>query len=155
LEERLASIEAREKEAGKSGSPEARKTGGADGGSEAPGLFGADPETREESGHRTTESEVLRGEIASLDRRLRSLENAFRERNQVLEKEIREKEKLRDRTQKRILDLKKTAEPLYESLGRIFDEKRLPHEYLTLDYFQIDTSNRAILDLQEKIERLQ
>ncbi len=155
LEEKLASIEAREKEAEKSGSRTAREAGGAEAGSGAPGAFDAASGSREEAGRLMTEREVLRSEAASLDRKLRNLDNAFRERSQVLEKEIREKEKLRDKTQKRILDLKKTAEPLYESLGRIFDEKRLPHEYLTLDYFQIDTSNRAILDLQEKIEKLQ
>jgi hypothetical protein len=155
LEEKLASIEAREKEAEKSDLRTAREAGVTEGDSGTPGVFDATPGLREEAGRLMTEREVLRSEMASLDRKLRNLDNAFRERNQVLEKEIREKEKLRDKTQKRILDLKKTAEPLYESLGKIFDEKRLPHEYLTLDYFQIDTSNRAILDLQDKIEKLQ
>jgi ubiquinone biosynthesis protein UbiJ len=52
------------------------------------------------------------------------------------------------------LEAKKAAEPLTESLGRALDEARVEHKELALLYFQIDSVDRTIRDLQARIEKL-
>lgn len=70
------------------------------------------------------------------------------------EKEIREWQKNKDRLQDRIVEDKRLMEPLFESAGRALDETRLENEALVVVYFQIDSVNKAVSELESRIEHL-
>ncbi len=111
---------------------------------------------------------VLQEERYRLDRRLEEvearvrvfnaaiqrIEEEFRGRLQAREKEIREWQKAKSRIQDKIVDVKRLMEPLFESVGRILDAARIDHEELTVLYFQIDRLDRAVADLETRLERL-
>jgi chromosome segregation ATPase len=94
-------------------------------------------------------------ELENRNRKIREMELKHREESRVREMGIREWEKNKETVQRRIIELKKISEPLYESLGKTLDESRIEHKELVLCYFQIDGVNKAIQDLQSRIEKLQ
>jgi chromosome segregation ATPase len=110
----------------------------------------------------------LQDERYRLDRRLEEVEarlrvfNAaierieaeYRERLQAAEREIREWQMAKERVQDKIVGVKRLMEPLFETVGRILDEARLDHEDLAVLYFQIDGVNKAVADLEARLERL-
>lgn len=67
---------------------------------------------------------------------------------------IREHEKERDRIQKKIIDLRRRTEPLFESLGRAADKTRPSFKDLGVIYFQLDSVHNTIKELQQKIDKL-
>jgi chromosome segregation ATPase len=111
---------------------------------------------------------LLQEERYRLDRRLEEVEaqvrvfNAailrideeYRERLQVREKEIRDWQKAKERVQDKIVDVKRLMEPLFESVGRILDEARVDHEDLAVVYFQIDGVNKTVAELETRLEHL-
>ena len=109
----------------------------------------------EEEARLEKEKAAVQAELDARDRKIREMELKHKEEDQVLEKGIREWEKKKETVQQRIIELKKTSEPLYESLGKTLDESRVEHNELALCYFQIDGVNKAIQDLQARIEKLQ
>jgi len=101
------------------------------------------------------EKAAVLAELDARDRKIHELELKHREEDRVSEEGIREWEKKKEAVQQRIIELKKTSEPLYESLGKTLDESRIEHKELALCYFQIDSINKGIQDLQTQIEKLQ
>lgn len=111
---------------------------------------------------------VLQEERYRLDRRLEEvearvrvynaaiqrIEEEYRSRLQVREKEIREWQKAKSRIQDKIVDVKRLMEPLFENVGRILDAARIDHEDLSVLYFQIDGIDRAVADLEARLELL-
>jgi len=109
----------------------------------------------EEEARLEKEKAAVQAELDARDRKIHEMELKHREEDRVSEKGIREWEKKKEAVQQRIIELKKTSEPLYESLGKTLDESRIEHKELALYYFQIDGVNKAIQDLQMRIEKLQ
>jgi chromosome segregation ATPase len=109
----------------------------------------------EEEARLEKEKAAVQAELDARDRKIREMELEHKEEDQVQEKGIREWEKKKETVQQRIIELKKTSEPLYESLGKTLDESRVEHKELALCYFQIDGVNKTIQDLQARIEKLQ
>ena len=101
------------------------------------------------------EKAAVQAELDARDRKIREMELKHREEDRVQEKGIREWEKKKGTVQQRIIELEKTSEPFYESLGKTLDESRIEHKELALCYFQIDGVNKTIQDLQTRIEKLQ
>lgn len=67
---------------------------------------------------------------------------------------IKELEKERDLIQKKIIELRRRTEPLFESLGRAADKTRPPFKDLGVIYFQLDSVHGSIQELQHKIDKL-
>jgi len=109
----------------------------------------------EEEARLGAEKAAVQAELDARDRMIREMKLKHKEEDQVREQGIREWEKKKEAVQQRIIELKKTSEPLYESLGKTLDESRIGHKELALCYFQIDGVNKAIQDLQTRIEKLQ
>jgi hypothetical protein len=98
-------------------------------------------------------------QLAELDKlmtaaRLRWHEIYMRIEEKSGPEEIAGLEKEREAVQRRIIELKRLSEPLYESVGKIMDEIRPDHEGLALFYFQIDGIDKRIRNLKERIEWL-
>jgi len=70
-------------------------------------------------------------------------------------REMQEWERKKAAAQERIVKIKKSSEPIYESLGRILDQTRPSHESLAMSYFQLDHVQKTIKDLLARIESLQ
>ena len=98
--------------------------------------------------------EDAEGRVRVFNAAIHRIEEEYRERLQAREKEIREWQKAKERTQDKIVDVKRLMEPLFETVGRILDEARIDHEELTVLYFQIDGINRTIADLEARLEHL-
>jgi len=109
----------------------------------------------EEEARLGAEKAAVQSELDARDRMIHEMKLKHKEEDQVREQGIREWEKKKESVQQRIIELKKTSEPLYESLGKILDGSRVEHKELALCYFQIDGVNKAIQDLQTRIEKLQ
>jgi DNA repair exonuclease SbcCD ATPase subunit len=98
--------------------------------------------------------EDAEGRVRVFNAAIRRIEEEYRERLQAREKEIREWQKAKERTQDKIVDVKRLMEPLFETVGRILDEARIDHEELTVLYFEIDGINRTIAGLEDRLEHL-
>ncbi len=142
LEERLRGLQGREKELGKR-----RPVAG-----EEPAA--SEARNGEEAARVAADIAAVRAEIGSLREKAEGLRRAHDEADRAEEREIGEWIRKKEEVQDRIIDLKKSSEPLTESLGRAFDEARVEHKELALVYFQIDDVDRAIRDLQARIEKL-
>lgn len=99
--------------------------------------------------------------IAEVEARIKDVNDrinrATEEQKELLgaqEKEIREWQKNKDRLQDRIVEDKRLMEPLFESAGRALDEARVDNEELAVVYFQIDSVNKAVSELEARIEHL-
>jgi ubiquinone biosynthesis protein UbiJ len=97
---------------------------------------------------------AVKAGIERLRERALETRRAHGEAERAEERELRVWVKKKEEVQDRIIDMKKRSEPLYESLGRALDEARVEHKELALVYFQIDSVERAIRDLQSRIEKL-
>jgi chromosome segregation ATPase len=98
--------------------------------------------------------EEVEGRVRVFNAAIQRIEGEYRERLLAREKEIREWQKAKERTQDKIVDIKRLMEPLFENVGRILDEARIDHEGLTVLYFQIDGVNKAMADLEVRLEHL-
>lgn len=97
---------------------------------------------------------AVKTEIERLREKARETRRAHDAAEKVEARDIREWEKKKEAVQDRITDAKKSSEPLYEILGRALDEARVEHKELAFVYYQIDGVERAIRDLQARIEKL-
>jgi len=98
--------------------------------------------------------EEVEGRVRVFNAAIHRIEEEYRERLQVREKEIREWQKAKALIQDKIVDVKRFMEPLFENVGRILDEARIGHEDLAVVYFQIDGVNKTIADLEDRLEHL-
>ncbi len=98
--------------------------------------------------------EGIEGQVRVFNAAIRRIEEEYRERLQAREKDIREWQKAKERTQDKIVDIKRLMEPLFEDIGLILDKTRLPNEDLAVLYFQIDGVDRTIADLESRLEHL-
>ena len=99
--------------------------------------------------------EEIEAQVRVFNAAIRRIEEEYRERLQAREKEIREWQRTKDRVQDKIVEVKRLMEPVFENVGRILDGARLPNEDLAVICFQIDGVNRAIAELNDRLERLQ
>ncbi len=141
-EERGAGLQAREKDLGKR-----RPASGV-----APA--GPDAPAEEDAARFAAEIAAAGAEIGRLQEMARETRRRHEEAGRAEEREIRDWMHKKEEVQDRIIDVKERSEPLYESLGRALDEARVEHKELALVYFQIDSVDRAIRDLQARIEKL-
>ena len=168
FEDRLAELKKREKELKKNraeaeregrdaaaGQGTAAKENAETAGSTVEKLKGKLDDIAEEEARLGAEKAAVQAELDARDRMIREMKLKHKEEDQIREQGIREWEKKKESVQQRIIELKKTSEPLYESMGKILDESRVEHKELALCYFQIDGVNKAIQDLQIGIEKLQ
>ena len=168
FEDRLAELKRREKELKKkraeaeregrdaaAGQGTAAKENAETAESKVEKLKGRLDDIAEEEARLGAEKAAVQAELDARDRKIREIELKHKEEDQVREKGIQEWEKKKETVQQRIIELEKTSEPLYESLGKTLDESRIEHEELALCYFQIDGVNKTIQDLQTRIEKLQ
>ncbi len=142
LEERLTGLQGREKDLGKRHAPA------------GDGKPGTDDPDEAETARLAAEIVAVKAEIESLRERAREMHRAHSDVERTEERELRGLVKRKEEVQGRIIDIKKRSEPVYESLGRALDEARVEHKELALVYFQIDNVDRAIRDLQARIEKL-
>lgn len=142
MEERMAELLRHEKDLGK-GRPPA---------GDGPEQTGAPIE--EEAAQVAADIAAVKAEIGRLREKAQETHRAHEDAYRAEEREIREWEKKKEEVQDRIIGVKKNSEPMYESLGRALDEARVEHKELALIYFQIDSVDRAIRDLQARIEKL-
>lgn len=98
--------------------------------------------------------EEVEGRVRVFNAAIHRIEEEYRERLHVREKEIREWQRTKERIQDKIVDVKRFMEPLFENVGRILDEARVDHEDLAVIYFQIDGVNRTIAELETRLEHL-
>lgn len=160
FEDRMAELKGREKDLKKQRAQAERETKDAAAGPRAAGptieeLKGRLVGTGEEEARIEEERAAVQAELDARDRKISEMDLKHGEEDQAREKGIREWEKKKETVQKRIIELKKTSEPLYERLGKTLDESRIEHKELAPCYFQIDVVNKAIQDLQTRIEKLQ
>jgi chromosome segregation ATPase len=155
FEDRMAELKGREKDLKKQRAQAERETRDAAAGPTIEELKGRLVGPGEEEARIEEERAAVQAELDARDRKIREMDLKHREEDQAREKGIREWEKKKETVQKRIIELKKTSEPLYERLGKALDESRIEHKELAPCYFQIDVVNKAIQDLQTRIEKLQ
>jgi hypothetical protein len=86
--------------------------------------------------------------------RIESMEKARASDDEAGLLEIHEWTENKEAVQERIIQIRKSSEPLYESLGKILAQSRPDHESLALYYFQLDRVEKIIRDLQSRIEKL-
>jgi len=98
--------------------------------------------------------EGIEGQVRVFNAAIRRIEEEYRERLQVREKDIREWQKAKERTQDKIVDVKRLMEPLFENVGLILDRTRVPNEDLDVIYIQIDSVDKTIADLEIRLEHL-
>jgi len=98
--------------------------------------------------------EGIEGQVRVFNAAINRIEGEYRERLQAREKDIREWQKAKERTQDKIVDVKRLMEPLFESVGLILDRARVPNEDLAVIYFQIDGVDKTIADLETRLEHL-
>ena len=143
LEERMSELLGRKKDLEKR-----RPPAGGD------GPKGTDVPLAEETARVAADILAVKAEIERFREKAQETHRAHDDADRAEERKLREWEKKKEDIQDRIIDLKKGSEPLYESLGRALDEARVEHKELALVYFQIDSVERAIRDLQTRIEKL-
>jgi chromosome segregation ATPase len=112
------------------------------------------PRLQEERYRLDRRLEEVEARVRVFNAAIERIEAEYRERLQATEREIREWQKARERTQDKIVDVKRLMEPIFETVGRILDEARFDHEDLTVLYFQIDGVDKAIADLEARLEHL-
>jgi chromosome segregation ATPase len=98
--------------------------------------------------------EEVEGRIRVFNSAIQRIEEGYRERLEAREKEIREWQKAKQHVQDKIVGVKRLMEPLFENVGRILDEARIDHEDMAVLYFEIDGVNRAVADIEARLERL-
>ena len=98
--------------------------------------------------------EGIEGQVRVFNAAIHRIEEEYRERLQAREKEIREWQKAKERTQDKIVDVKRLMEPLFENVGLSLDRTRIPNEDLAVIYFQIDGVDKTIADLETRLEHL-
>ena len=98
--------------------------------------------------------EGIEGQVRVFNAAIHRIEEEYRERLQTREKDIREWQKAKERTQDKIVDVKRLMEPLFENVGLILDRARVPNEDLAVIYFQIDSVDKTIADLEARLEHL-
>lgn len=109
-------------------------------------------EERQDLERRQAEAEAR---IAVFNERLGEIEAEQKLANRAHDREVQEWLKTRERTQDIIVEIQRLMEPLFETMGRHLDEARLDRDDLTVYYFQIDAINKAIRDIEDRIEHLQ
>jgi len=98
--------------------------------------------------------EEVEARVRVFNSAIRRIEEEYRDRLMVREKEIREWQRAKERTQDKIVDVKRLMVPVFENVGRILDAGRFDHEELSVIYFQIDGVNKTIAELEDRLEHL-
>jgi len=98
--------------------------------------------------------EEVEGRIRVFNSAIRRIDEEYRERLEARGKEIREWQKAKEHVQDKIVGVKRLMEPLFENVGRILDEARIDHEDMAVLYFQIDGVDRAISEIETRLEHL-
>ena len=88
------------------------------------------------------------------DGRTKEIQDELRVANRSHERELREWLRNKERAQDKIVEIQRLMEPLYKTMGRILDEARVEQDSLAVIYFQIDSVNKTIQDIEARIERL-
>jgi chromosome segregation ATPase len=109
-------------------------------------------EERQNLERRQAEAEA---QIEVFNRRIREIEDEQKLASRSHERELQEWLKNKERAQDQIIEIKRLMEPLFMNMGRALDESRIDHDDLTVVYFQIDAVDKAIRDIEARIERLQ
>ena len=112
------------------------------------------PRLQEERYRLDRRLEEVESRVRVFNAAIERIEGEYRERLQAQEHEIREWQKAKERVQDKIVDVKRLMEPLFENVGRILDDARVDNEELAVIYFQIDGVNKAIADLEARLEHL-
>ena len=94
------------------------------------------------------------GRAEVFNARIAEIEEEQKVADRVHGRELRVWLRSKERVQDRIVELQRLMEPLFESMGRSLDGARIDNDELAGLYFQIDAVNKAIEDLQSRIDRL-
>jgi chromosome segregation ATPase len=112
------------------------------------------PLLEEERRHLDLKIEEVEARIKDVNDRILEAGEEQKELLRTQEREIRDWQKNKERLQDRIVENKRLMEPLFEDAGRALDEARVENEELDVVYFQIDSVNRAVAELESRIEHL-
>ena len=96
----------------------------------------------------------IEARIEVFDGRTKEIQDELRVANRSHERELREWLRNKERAQDKIVEIQRLMEPLYKTMGRILDEARVEQDSLAVIYFQIDSVNKTIQDIEARIERL-
>jgi chromosome segregation ATPase len=108
----------------------------------------------DEQGRIEETQEKLQSRIDRINDEIKLLDAGYRAETQTLEEMIHGKEAERKRIEKSLIGLKESMGPLFQSLGKAFEEVRPPSPDLEIFYLEVDEIRAAILDLESRIEKL-
>ena len=108
-------------------------------------------EERKDLERRQAETEAR---IAVFNERLGEIEAEQKLANRAHDRELQEWIRNKERIQDMIVEIRRLMEPLFETMGRRLDEARIDRDDLPVCYFQIDAVNKAIRDIETRIEHL-
>lgn|GEM_PF-366638 len=108
-------------------------------------------EERQDLERRQTETEAR---IEVFNERIREVEAEQKSANRRHERELQEWLKSKERAQDRIVEIQRLMDPIFSSMGKALDESRIHVNDLPAVYFQIDAVNKAIRELEIRIEHL-
>jgi chromosome segregation ATPase len=87
-------------------------------------------------------------------RRIARLEEERTASDRAHERELQEWLRRKQDIQDGIVRLERQMEPRFENMGRALDEARVDNDELAAVYFEIDAVNRAMADIEARLERL-
>jgi chromosome segregation ATPase len=108
-------------------------------------------EERQELERRQAEAEA---QIEVFNGRIREIEAEQKLATRSHERKLQDWLKRKERAQDRIVEIQRQMEPIFTGMGKGLDEARIDTNDLTVVYFQIDAVNKAIRDLEDRIEHL-
>ena len=100
------------------------------------------------------EIDKFQKKIIESENKIKKIEKDKREQTRIFQKETKEWKRSKEKSQKKIKDIERHKEPLFESLGKLTNENRVADKSLTPFYSQIDKTNKRIKEIEENIKNL-
>ena len=100
------------------------------------------------------DSQDQKHRIDDINQKIRDLTEDKIYQSRKYQKEIKEWEKNKEKIHGKIKDIEKQNRPLFTSLGRLINEKRIERKELTLFYSKIDRTVKRKLEIEGQIQEL-
>ena len=101
-----------------------------------------------------TEEDKMQSKIDEIQQKINEINEEQKQFTRKHQKEIKEWEKTRNKTEDKIKSFEQEEIPLFESFGKILDAERIEHKELEVFYSQIDRINSKIQELKKQIDDL-
>lgn len=100
------------------------------------------------------EEDKIQSRIDEIQQKINEIVEEQKQFTRKHQKEIKEWEKTRNKTEDKIKSFEQEELPLFESLGKVFDAERIENKELEVFYSQIDRINSKIQELEKQIDDL-